>query len=358
MKKILNQTFFKILGVFAVAALNLNANSLEFKYEGRSKDFPSYYLKNAKIEHEYNKTINKFLTSLEVIDLKNCNIQIQFTKLNGYWGSVETEKSIHGLNNKDCFYEIKIDEKLIDKIEGQLVLIHELSHVIRHQFNPQEERWLDEGLAQLIETEYIGLWPYDKQKQLLSEDKLFLSNKNEDYSPKGKGYSTSYFFLKYLYNHFGGTHLVKLLLTSSEVGWDNILTSIHKLSDLGLIRIPRTFLSKQAIWNHFSFSVLLNDQSKADYGLFLLDYKFSSLEEKNRSLFESPKKIDSSYEAEVFYLPINRLNKRNRLNIDFTKYTIYLVKVSTNFRITEVAVEKNMLDVINGYDYVVLIKKL
>ncbi|NUM59651.1 MAG: hypothetical protein HUU56_13510 [Bdellovibrionaceae bacterium] len=331
---------------------------MEFNYEGKSQDFPSSYLNINKIESDYQKTYKKLFQSLSVPELDHCKIEVQFKILNGYWGSVETEKSIQSKTINDCSYEIKIDEQLIDKMEGQLVLIHELVHIIRHHFNPLEERWLDEGLAQLIETEYIALWPYDKQTQLFSQEKLFLSSHDEDYSPKGRGYSSSYFFLKYMYNHFGGLHLVKKLLTSQKTGWSNIQESLKQLSEQGKLQIPKIFFSKEMIWTHFSFAIFFNDSAKADYGLFLLDYKFKNDTEKKSPLINGEKRITSNTEMETFYLPLNKVNKQMLAEIDFNKFSVYLLNSSSSFNIVKADSSMKLIRALNQFEYAVLVKKL
>lgn len=242
------------------------------------------HLHAAPIEFYLEKDIKNLTDSLRVSEvLEQCHIQVQKTKIeSGHWGLVETDKSAHVEPHKNCQYVIRLNENL-QNIENKLTLMHEFVHIIRHQYNPQEVVWLDEGLAQLIEAEYIQLFPHDKNQRLQDSNQVHLSSSREEYQPKSKAYATSYFFMKYLYSRFGGIELLRELIQSPHSGWDNIENSIRKLKQKKLISISESFLNRQSIWTHFVFAMTLNTTKYADYGLFLLDQKFQNIPVKKLS---------------------------------------------------------------------------
>jgi hypothetical protein len=245
---------------------------------------------------------------------KNCQLKLKFSRLDGYWASVDTEKSA-AAKGSACDYEMQMDASLINKVEARLALIHEVVHIIRHQHNPTETRWLDEGMAQVIEAEHIGLWPSDKAEKLVQNDRIFLSESNEDYSPRGRGYSTSYFFMKYLYDHFGRTDLFRILLKSNLSGWENIETALQTLSQQGLLRVPAKYLNRQSLWINFSMALLLNDSARSDYGLFLMDSRWIKEAGPTR-LFSSSDSLSSLAQSEIVYRLNTSLSALRIKNLD------------------------------------------
>jgi hypothetical protein len=84
----------------------------------------------------------------------------------------------------------------------KLSLLHEYTHAIRYHYNQNELLWLDEGLANLMEYRFSGIWPVSYSTKLRQELNLILSNSEEDFKPQGRGYVGSFLFIVYLYNHF------------------------------------------------------------------------------------------------------------------------------------------------------------
>lgn len=161
----------------------------------------------------------------------------------------------------------------------QLALVHELAHVLRHSYNSDETSWLDEGIAKLIEVKYSGVWAVRYQDRVHRSLVISLSANIRDFSPGSYNYVSSYFFVQYLYNKFGGDHLLRRLVKSPQTGWNNILSSIHDLSKKGIVRIPIEYLNAQSIWRHFAASVYFNDAYMVPYSLFFLDSRYSAVQE-------------------------------------------------------------------------------
>lgn len=188
----------------------------------------------------------------------------------GYLGYVDRDLS-----------RISISPKL-DAGDTQLALVHEFTHVYRARFNPNEETWLNEGLAKIIEYQYSGVWPVSYAERLVRNPNLNFDGRNfegrpSNYGPQGDGYMASFFLTLYLYNHFGQNKFLQKVLSSKFSGWENVLTSIHELNDEGTVQIPRELISKESILRHFAVSLWMNDMFSATYALFYLDPHFEPL---------------------------------------------------------------------------------
>ncbi len=173
-----------------------------------------------------------------------------------------------------------------DAIETQLNFVHELVHTYRKQFNLDEEEWLEEGLAKLIEHQYSTVWPVSymerlRQRPMINLDSFAEDGKSKNYAPKGEGYLASFFLMQYLYTHFGQEELLQKLLTSNKSGWDNVINAIHELTQSGPIAIPTNLISKENILRHFAVSLWMNDMFAAKYALFYLDQKYEPLSKLN-----------------------------------------------------------------------------
>lgn len=191
-----------------------------------------------------------------------------------------------------------------DSVERKVTLAHELTHVYRSQFNKSEELWLDEGLAKFIEYQYSSVWPVSYDDLLAKDSYLNLGNTSlkglNNFSCKGDGYRASFYFVLYLYNHFGGEVLLRKLLTSSKSGWDNILTAIQETAAQRIISIEPQWLSKESIVRHFAVAIWENNPYLAKYSLFSLDTKFIGLRNTNVAL---PAKLNPppANEIRIFY---------------------------------------------------------
>lgn len=169
-------------------------------------------------------------------------------------------------------------EKNLNTINKKLVLVHELSHVYRNSYNSKETRWLDEGLAKFWEYKFSNeLWPVSYNTRFKKNPVLFLSNDEKHYGKDGEGYISSFYFIIYLYDHFGGEALVQKLMMSELSGWDNITNAINELRHEGLVKIPPEFTTPFAIFKHLAVALWTNEAYAAKYGLFYLNLNFEPM---------------------------------------------------------------------------------
>lgn len=171
--------------------------------------------------------------------------------------------------------QVHINTKIRSQVDYQVILAHELTHVLRHMYQPDEAHWLDEGLAKWMEWKYIGEFPKQLVTKLNSQSVIKLMDEplscNE---PGGSDYASSYFFVLYLRNHLGGDAFIEQIGISRDKGWENIENSAQTLRAAGVISIDPRLLHAQTLLQHFAFAVALNDPFLADYALFQLDLKY------------------------------------------------------------------------------------
>ena len=185
-------------------------------------------------------------------------------------------------------------EKNLNTINKKLVFVHELSHVYRNSYNPLESRWLDEGLAKFWEYKFSNeLWPVSYNARFKKNPILFLSNDEKHYGKDGDGYISSFYFIIYLYDHFGGEALIQKLMTSQLSGWDNITNAINELRHEGLINVPVEFSTPFAILKHLAVALWTNEAYAAKYGLFYLNPNFESM-----SSIAKPNFTDHNYQKQ------------------------------------------------------------
>lgn len=128
-----------------------------------------------------------------------------------------------------------------------------------------------------MEYRYSTVWPVSYQEKLRKNPDLRLTNNEQAYLRNGDGYTSSFFFVLYLYNHFGGAEFLQKLAQSKMSGWDNILTAIKELKAEGRLGIDDSLISKPSILRHFALALWFNDPFAAKYALFSLDSQYEPL---------------------------------------------------------------------------------
>lgn len=191
-------------------------------------------------------------------------IQITFDEAHGYSGFIDEANKIH-LNTQ------------LSALELQLVLAHELTHMIRHRYITSDELWIEEGFGKLIEYLYSGVWPKNYDLQLRNMDSFLISNDLKLYNPNGRGYVTSFYLLDYLYRHLGGISFLRAFIHSKETGWKNIILSAKALKASHIIGLPDQLLTVEALTANFAVALLINDPFVAKYGMFLIDREYEPL---------------------------------------------------------------------------------
>jgi hypothetical protein len=186
-------------------------------------------------------------------------------------------------NYKNYFGYYHINENKISVRPDQtefgmlLTLVHEYTHVYRSDYNKNEETWLSEGLAKLVEYKVSIVWPESYQRKLRFNPWLIYENSERRYGFNGDGYSDSFWLVYYLYQHFGGDQFLIKALQSKLSGWENILNVIAELQDSGAIAQNINILNRDSILRHFAMAMLLNDQFAAKYSLFYMGPDYTPL---------------------------------------------------------------------------------
>lgn len=311
----------------------------------------SFQPAKASMEIEKSEIYKYFTHTLGVGEvLQHCKIEVVRESISsGHFGLVETDKSENVKPFSNCDYKVRIADQL-QTMESKLTLIHELVHVIRHQYNPHEVAWVDEGIAQFFEANYISLYPIDKNIRLNESKKIYLSSDYSEYKPQSHAYSISYFFIKYLYARFGGIDFLREVIKSPYSGWENIEKSLLQLKAKKRISVPDHFLNRQALWTHFIFATVLNTNRHADYGLFSVDSKFKnySAQKVNDLSDENVASLtDSSADAKAQIFEIENRQKiteilKNRTNEFFKSITVYVVQNYKEFKAIKINSEEDI----------------
>ena len=108
------------------------------------------------------------------------------------------------------------------------VLAHELNHAVMWNFDPSEDTWVSEGLAELSVT--VAGYPAESIPQFLRRPFVSLVHWPLDNSNIGAHYGGASLFMHYLYEHYGGadrTGLRQLLADPADnlAGIDNYLAA-------------------------------------------------------------------------------------------------------------------------------------
>jgi hypothetical protein len=184
---------------------------------------------------------------------------------------IKTSSSITHLgyfNKQDSTIEIN---KRLNEVESKLTIVHELSHLIRSSHVKNEVLWLDEGLAKLTEFLYSGVWPVSYINFVTDRNRICLSSNPKFYGLNGEGYSSSFYFVYYLYRNFGRESFLSHALASNQTGWKNILETIMKTKAEGQHGIPDEYLNRESIIRHFALSFVENSPYKAIHGLLFFN---------------------------------------------------------------------------------------
>ncbi|MES2768002.1 MAG: hypothetical protein V4596_02560 [Bdellovibrionota bacterium] len=289
-----------------------HSEARDFNYSYAS--LPKYFVNKADLEEKTQRAYN-FLTKYipDPIDRNLYPIKIELTPLENYLGFV------HHTDNEN--QTIKVHDNMKSAVEYQLVLIHELTHILRNAYQPNEERWIQEGLANLIQTLYAGQWPEGFENQFRNLKFYHLSNDIEDYQIHSQGYLVSYFFMYYLYAHFGRELFIHDIATSSESGSKNIEAATLSYKKRNSSSIEPNFLTFDSIWTHFSFAVLLNDSYLAKYNLFFLDSSFSPTKDLLAELKDKHTSL-CAFRRYCFYFQKSGLTIKNYISLS-TKSATY-----------------------------------
>ncbi len=261
---LLNKYCILLILIMLLTLTYTEARAFTYEY----KTIPKYLVNQNDLEEKTLRAYN-FITKYipDPVDRNKHPIHVEFTNLKNYLGFV------HHTSNEN--QTIKVHDSMKSAVEYQLVIIHELTHILRNAYQPNEERWIQEGLANLIQTLFAGQWPKDFENDFKNLEYFHLSNSIEDYQIGGSGYLVSYFFTLYLYEHFGKNLFIKDVATGKNIGAKNIEEAISNYQNRNSSNINSNYLTFNSLWTHFSFAALLNEPYLAKYNLFFLNSDYS-----------------------------------------------------------------------------------
>lgn len=267
-----------------------------------------------------------------------CPIHIRFVDLKGKHDGFTLREQ------KPCLDTILLDLQLERKLSAQLIVIHELTHLLRHQYNPNEELWLDEGLANLMKSLFLGLWPIEFENDLKNISEFSLTNSESFYTKSEfRGYTTSYFILHYLYNKLGGDSFLSLLLKSTKHGWDNIEEAANILSSRRQLTIDKKILNKESLMACFAIALLINTAEIVDYGMFFFDLNYKSLVSFPKNIFPNFN-IISNFQSNTFdplsrgrikYITSENKDTLNSISPN-SKDLFYFIGIDKSYQITKI----------------------
>ena len=169
---------------------------------------------------------------------------------------------------------IVVDINYINDNRIKLLLSHELMHVFRYMYNPNEEPWVEEGLSKLTEyfiagTDCILLDQYEKSSNLeLKYDYAF---------PGEQHYAHNMLYMLYLYKNFG-LSLIRKILSSESSGAKNINQALLEMSATERNQFKKDYYTFEKTFINFSLSLILNQYQKIieSSGLLTLDEKLGN----------------------------------------------------------------------------------
>jgi hypothetical protein len=153
---------------------------------------------------------------------------------------------------------------IADDLDGasfSVVAIHEMQHLFneisKRESGTREEKWLDEGLSELLEWRMTGLFP----SKLV--DSVFLSGEienlskwpDEETSPQ-KNYGQSFLFIYYLYQHFGQDAFLRAEILNPTAGWAGLIATLKNLNP----EADPNSLAPENLFLSFSLSLAVNSK--------------------------------------------------------------------------------------------------
>ena len=230
---------------------------------------------------------NGFSFVLQQVDLQAkefpCQVNISFNAPKGIDGKVLPKR----WEGRECFYDVDLEASLEYNWMASIAIVHEFTHMIRHEFNPAEVAWLDEGLATLLQVKFSHVWPLELEMQLQQSTHLSLSKNIADYFKSTQPYAHAFFFIKYLYDHFAAEAFLRTLIRQKSGGSEALQQTLLQLSRQKQSRIDTEYLDLSTLWLHYGLAVLLNTDQLAKYGLFKIDGQFHSDRLGNSKLLNS-----------------------------------------------------------------------
>ena len=237
------------------------ASPLHIQYSGYGTHLPHDF------EPNLHKAYNFVATRLkDPIDREKCPVQIEFTPLVGMVGFTPKVTD-------SCKAVVQIDLSLEGKSGADLVLAHEMVHVIRNIYNKQDAPWLEEGIAKFFEVQYLGAQDQRLKDRLDLSSELRLSSLIDDFDFNGGAFTTAFYFTKYLHDHFEGNELLRELVQSPLSGWDALTSTFQKLKQNGKLHLDEKYFEPHKLWSLFAVAMIMNKPILAPKGLLLIEHE-------------------------------------------------------------------------------------
>ena len=139
--------FFLLAWTLSVQASNKQFSSSPFVIKYTRDKLTLEDETNATFEKNLIRAYNFVVSKIPDSENRNhCPIHIRFADLKGKHDGFTLREQ------QPCRDTILLDLQLERKLSAQLIVVHELTHLLRRQYNLNEELWLDEGLANLMKS--------------------------------------------------------------------------------------------------------------------------------------------------------------------------------------------------------------
>ena len=165
----------------------------------------------------------------------------------------------------------------LTSVELKLTLLHEFVHALRHSASPNEDRWLQEGLAKTAEVMFSGVWSTSYEERLKTNPLLRITNDVSAYAPFGEGYVGAFFLTFYLQQHLGGREFLLRVIKSPLTGWDAVLGVAREMKAERKIFLPADYFEKSFLIRQFMASLALNDVYAGPFALLQYYPRFQAL---------------------------------------------------------------------------------
>ncbi len=307
------------------------------------------WAQNEKSKQQFEKDLIKsynFVTSkiFDRIDRSQCRIKIIFRDLEGkHYASIPNEVA-------PCNEVISI-EKNLNREKVPIYLIHELTHILRRQYNKYEERWLDEGLANLMMYLNLKTWPTSIDERIKKKNDFTITTDYERYNIRNtSGYDTSTLLLFYLYNRLGGEEFLKYLLQSEKSGWANIESAAADISKNKKIDGK---INRQFILASFSIALLFNSDLLGKHTIYSIDYNYTPLIDLKNYSFNDvpllnsnslPSEFENPFNGRIKYFTKQEVVKKLSTSKDYLNYYFVGMGNSVNKKITLKKIKLNEFD--------------
>ena len=275
-----------------LAALQSSANAFETKI---------YPTDRAAFGSEWTPGIDDdvHLTILNAIGLGS--------SVGGYFSAEdEYPTSVNPYSNEREMFYVSLDSSIPGSTDYNATLAHEFQHMIHWHEHPLDLSWTNEGMSVL--AQHINGYPVDGfDAAFMQNPDTQLNDWTNDVSAAAAHYGEGYLFMDYFTEHYGGTAILKELLTdpaSPPTNFNDVLKR-HGYTD--------TFLDVLQKW-HIANYVNDSNVDSGEYGYNTVQVQGVTPQHTIRRFPGSENDTVHQYAAE--YYDIQSGNRHGTLHID------------------------------------------